>query len=591
LLDLPGYDVAALVEKSGKSASHIYARLSLLQLIPAVAEAFQQERITASHAALIARLPQEHQADAFDNCWRKDWQDKEAHLLPAKHLSAWIQSNLYLNLADAPFDREDPSLNPTAGACVTCPRRSGFNTSLFADVQGDQCLDAPCFHAKVTAHIDREIAARPELVTIETAWRAPKEQHPGALQKHQYRELDIPDNPDAEPPCSHTKSALIVFGKHAGRTLTVCVAPDCPVHNRREAARVAADPPPIMAPAAAQETEEEAAQREAEHEERMAEYRAEQERKEEERKAESGRQQKEYEAEQARREKHRKARLATFDRILEQTPAVFTATQLRLFLRLVVYVDPYSFLEEVASHFSRVTVGFPMHLIVTEFVPGRRLAWSTLVDGDETASSAYHGWVITPTDTGCHLLSEETQQGPFFLEEFAGWEGHDAGVVDVEVEGGAGKTSGDAGGEGSDGGEVGEVECFWDEAGVGDFGTNARHGVSGFGGGARGEDDFGAGAGELEGGVETDAGVGSGDEDAAIGLRGDVGGRPLGRHGMSLCGGDWFLSGKLLQLFDVLSPAFKGLLRIMQAKGESWSNETLFTRVICPACRKLLSLS
>jgi ParB family chromosome partitioning protein len=352
LLDLPGYDVAALVEKSGKSASHIYARLSLLQLIPAVAEAFQQERITASHAALIARLPQEHQADAFDNCWRKDWQDKEVHLLPAKHLSAWIQTNLYLNLADAPFDREDPSLNPTAGACVTCPRRSGFNTSLFADVQGDQCLDAPCFQAKVTAHIDREIAARPELVTIETSWRAPKEQHPRALQKHQYRELDIPDNPDAEPPCSHTKSALIVFGKHAGRTLTVCVDPDCPVHNPREAARVAADPPPIMAPAAAQETEEEAAQREAEHEERMAEYRAEQERKEEERKAESERQQKEYEAEQARREKHCKARLATFDRILEKSPAVFTATQLRLFLRLVVYIDPYSFLEEVASHFA-----------------------------------------------------------------------------------------------------------------------------------------------------------------------------------------------------------------------------------------------
>jgi ParB/RepB/Spo0J family partition protein len=50
LLDIPGYDVAALVEKSGKSASHVYARLSLLQLIPTVAEAFTQERITASHA-------------------------------------------------------------------------------------------------------------------------------------------------------------------------------------------------------------------------------------------------------------------------------------------------------------------------------------------------------------------------------------------------------------------------------------------------------------------------------------------------------------------------------------------------------------
>jgi len=61
------------------------------------------------------------------------------------------------------------------------------------------------------------------------------------LQKHQYRELDIADNPDAEPPCSHTKSAIIVFGKHAGRTLTVCTDTDCPVHNPHVAAQHAAD--------------------------------------------------------------------------------------------------------------------------------------------------------------------------------------------------------------------------------------------------------------------------------------------------------------------------------------------------------------
>ena len=122
LLDMPGYDVAALVEKSGKSASHIYARLSLLQLNPTIAEAFTAERITASHANLLARLPQEAQATAYEQCWRKDWQDKEPHLLPAKHLSGWIQTHLYLSLADAPFDKEDPTLNPTAGACITCPR-------------------------------------------------------------------------------------------------------------------------------------------------------------------------------------------------------------------------------------------------------------------------------------------------------------------------------------------------------------------------------------------------------------------------------------------------------------------------------------
>jgi ParB family chromosome partitioning protein len=351
LLDLPGYDVTALVEKSGKSASHIYARLSLLQLIPEVAKAFTEERITASHANLLARLPQEHQATAYEECWRKDWQDKEAHLLPAKHLSAWIQANLYLNLAEAPFDREDTTLNPAAGACVTCPRRSGYNTSLFADVQGDQCLDAPCFQLKITAYIDREIAARPELIQVETAWRNPKEQRPRALQKHQYRELDIEDNPDAEPPCSSTKSAIIVFGKYAGRTLTVCTEPQCPVHNPQEAARIAADPPPTIAPAPEVETEEEAEQREAEYEQRRKKYEEEQQRKEEERKQEFERQQQEYEAEQIRRTGLRIARQASFERILANAPVTFTASHLRVFLSALVNLDPYDFAEDVAEFY------------------------------------------------------------------------------------------------------------------------------------------------------------------------------------------------------------------------------------------------
>ena len=71
----------------------------------------------------------------------------------------------------------------------------------------------------------------------------------------------------------------------------------------------------------------------------------------------------------------------------------------------------------LGTRYHRITIGFPMSPIVTECVPGRRLSWSTTVDGDETGSSAYHGWVITPTDEGCHVLSEETQQGPWFLEQ------------------------------------------------------------------------------------------------------------------------------------------------------------------------------
>jgi len=352
LLDLPGYDVSALVEKSGKSASHIYARLSLLQLIPAVADAFTEERITASHANLIARLPQESQANAYEQCWRKDWQEKEAHLLPAKNLSAWIQANLYLSLADAPFDREDPTLNPAAGACVTCPRRSGYNTSLFADVQGDQCLDGPCYQTKIAAHIDRELAAQPELVQIENGWRSAREQRPGAVQRGDFREIElIAENRGAEPvpACAAAKPAIIVYGKRVGTTLTVCTDNNCPVHDPRAAARQAQDPAPTMAPAPEQETEEEAEERKQQYEQQQSEYAEMQERRAEERRQEEERREQEYEAEQARREELRQIRKATFERIVANAPDSFSAAQLRMLLRALVNLDPYTFADDVAD--------------------------------------------------------------------------------------------------------------------------------------------------------------------------------------------------------------------------------------------------
>ena len=58
-----------------------------MQLIRNAAEALVQKRRSTSYADLIASLPQEHETDVSENCWRKDCQYKEAHLLPAKHLN------------------------------------------------------------------------------------------------------------------------------------------------------------------------------------------------------------------------------------------------------------------------------------------------------------------------------------------------------------------------------------------------------------------------------------------------------------------------------------------------------------------------
>ena len=104
-----------------------------------------------------------------------------------------------------------------------------------------------------------------------------------------------------------------------------------------------------MPPAPPAETEEEAEARKQQHEQQRKEHEAEQERRAEEFRQKQEREEKEYEEEQARRDEQRKARQATFDRILENAPASFTAAQLRVILRAIVNLDPYTFADDLAE--------------------------------------------------------------------------------------------------------------------------------------------------------------------------------------------------------------------------------------------------
>jgi hypothetical protein len=52
---------------------------------------------------------------------------------------------------------------------------------------------------------------------------------------------------------------------------------------------------------------------------------------------------------------------------------------------------------------------------VQEFEPVTRIAWGGYPKASE-AAKAYHAWIITPTRKGCHLWTEETMQGSFWIE-------------------------------------------------------------------------------------------------------------------------------------------------------------------------------
>lgn len=234
----PRYDVASISAKTGRSINHIYARLRMAELIPEAAEVFQANQITAGHAVLIARLPQEQQKQALDAAFREDWRSKEKHVISVRELAQWIRENLMLTLADAVFDRADAELVSGAGACITCPKRTGANTALFDDfAQDDRCLDASCFQAKVNTHIARQKENTVGLVQITRAYYSNTKGEEKVLTRNEYTIIDPKakqegDTP-AQPPCSKAAPAIVVEGPgQRGEIVQVCTDPECEVHGK-----------------------------------------------------------------------------------------------------------------------------------------------------------------------------------------------------------------------------------------------------------------------------------------------------------------------------------------------------------------------
>jgi Polyketide cyclase / dehydrase and lipid transport len=62
---------------------------------------------------------------------------------------------------------------------------------------------------------------------------------------------------------------------------------------------------------------------------------------------------------------------------------------------------------QAGSTFRWKTFGITLNSKVEEFAPFERLAWSAKATGID----AYHAWLIEPTSDGCHVNTEETQNG------------------------------------------------------------------------------------------------------------------------------------------------------------------------------------
>lgn len=154
LRELGGYEVEAIAEKVGKSASYVYQRLKLKDLAGDARKAFEEEKITAGHAILLARLQPAHQRQALKSIFA--YRDG---LISVREFTNWIQGTLFHELTKAPWKKDDPDLDSDDGACKDCPKRSGFQPDLFADVcKKDTCTDPTCWDRKLDAFVKHKEA-------------------------------------------------------------------------------------------------------------------------------------------------------------------------------------------------------------------------------------------------------------------------------------------------------------------------------------------------------------------------------------------------------------------------------------------------
>lgn len=158
-----------IAAKIGRSLAYVEQRLRLLALAPEVLDLMERGRLLMGGALLLAQLPRERQEEIASRLTHG------TGVLSRRDVGNWVaRTSRKVGLAVWPL--EGTAHGPS---CSACPKRSGTQRSLLAELEGDDlCLDAVCWAAKGSAWLDEQraagrVIASPEEVERITRWDAP----------------------------------------------------------------------------------------------------------------------------------------------------------------------------------------------------------------------------------------------------------------------------------------------------------------------------------------------------------------------------------------------------------------------------------
>ena len=173
-----------LARQIGKSRTHVYNRLKLATLHPAGQAALRAGKLRTEVATLVARVPGEkNQAKALALALEGGY---AGELKSYRTARSELAEKFTLDLKAALWALDDAGLVESTGACTACPKRSGVDPIVYADMldkkgyndytpKGDNvCTDSDCFAGKKTAQLKRNqeaLEAKGKIMVVGNAAR------------------------------------------------------------------------------------------------------------------------------------------------------------------------------------------------------------------------------------------------------------------------------------------------------------------------------------------------------------------------------------------------------------------------------------
>lgn len=257
LLVSKGWELKSIAEHLGKPADWVQRRRSISGLVRCWQKEIENPKRPArdwpvGHLERIARLPSSTQERLFEAMSVKTWRGSQldAEDPPTlRELNEQIAHHLR-DLSAAPWKLDDATLQPKAGACASCTKRSGAHASLFPEIAAekkkhDYCLDAACWHEKTEAliqiRIDGVKADGRTPVLAATGYLGP--QSAKALKEKYGQEInhhgDLQQVKRTDP---KAKPVVIVEGNLAGHLLWAKPASDGPRRSESAPAKPKSNP-------------------------------------------------------------------------------------------------------------------------------------------------------------------------------------------------------------------------------------------------------------------------------------------------------------------------------------------------------------